>query len=191
MSTAAIQFDEVFDDSEYSTLLCSDMRHLARLPRYAQAVYDVASRLSHKSGQFSVSIPELARYFGAHQRSIHSAIHALVDHGWLEVIKAERGKPVVYRVIKHDEWAKAHPDQCVEKWEAPWTDDVDRLAKDLFTMSAARIRFYPNMLRGLRNNGHSDEAIKAHFGKWWPSDTGGTRGAVRRFRSYLLAQPVI
>ena len=103
-----------------SSFHCSIERHLFKLKNPAAAfIYLFAARLSNGSGRFNPSINSLAEYFGAANSTIIRGLTVLVRAGLLVEIGRKVGSPVVYKVVPHDEWAEAHPGDCVTKSMRP------------------------------------------------------------------------
>src|SRR5579864_3065239 len=147
---------------------CSAEYHLARLSgcgaTVAALIYSQSLRVSKKSGVFSASIPTLAAFFNVDERTVRKAMRLLVALGFFEIIREECGASVKYRPIHHRDWAPKHPDRCATKDEMPWDDEVkDTLGPELHAISGHRFKVYPNFLKGMRNTGHDDAAIREHF----------------------------
>jgi DNA-binding Lrp family transcriptional regulator len=93
---------------------CSIERHLLKLGSpAAMTIYLVAA--SNGSGRFNASFNGVADYLGISRSAVIRAIAALRDGGYCVEIERAFNWPVVYQVVAHDEWATAHPDQCVTK----------------------------------------------------------------------------
>lgn len=98
--------------------LCSAEYHLAReVTGLAIVVYNLALRLSHKSGVFNAAASSVAHYFDYSIDSVQKAYRQLRESGYFEELARPNGRPTEYRVLTHDEWAKQHPHMCCEKWE--------------------------------------------------------------------------
>jgi hypothetical protein len=178
---------------EPSAFHCSAEWHLARLGSYAAVIYPLALHLSNKSGIFSASIPTLAAYFQADERSIRKAIRQLADLGFFEIDTAERGASKRYQVVRHKEWSAKHPGHCTEKETMPWSDEPgDTLGVELSAITGGRFKPYPNFVKGIRKTGHSEAAIREHLrcfvrqyqpvGRQWSHGFAG-------FIKYLKSQP--
>lgn len=154
---------------EFSSFHCSSEWHFSRLKgqgaHYAPLIYSLALRLTKKSNVFSASIPTLAAYFGADEKTIRKAIRLLLDKGFFELISEESGASVRYRPLRHPDWAAKHGGQCTEKCSYPWEGEpgADTLGPELYAISGQRFRPYPNFIKGMRKTGHSEEAIREHF----------------------------
>lgn len=184
---------------ENSRYYCTSEWHLSRFTgkgaHYAGLIHSFALRLSKKSGIFSPSIPNLAEYFGADEKTIRKAIRLLVDTGFFNGVSNEPGASVRYRPIRHEEWAKTHPGRCTEKETMPWSNEPgDTLGVELHAISGQRFKPFPNFIRGMRKTKHSDAAIRDHFrafinqrvpiGKQWATGFAGN------FIKYLKNQPL-
>jgi len=174
-----------------SPLYCSAEYHLVLLnSATAIGIYNLALRLSQKTGRFRTSIRTLADYFKRGRTTIIEALQLLEGNGWFERLSAEPGKPVVYRPIYHSDWAETRSSECVEKLEYPWSaEDHDELGRMLYAHSDGRFKIYPNILKGLRSTGHTNGAIQWHFTQFWSSDSKKKK-MWGRFKQYLEAQPV-
>jgi hypothetical protein len=98
---------------------CTHLRHM-RGP--SLSVYQCASRLTAKNPDHelyatNITIGEAVGY-GA--RTVGAAKRALAQAGWFESLGGNRGsgqdgrfEPNRYCVLTHEQWAKAHPGQCL------------------------------------------------------------------------------
>jgi len=174
-----------------SDLLCSAEWHLSRSGvLFAAVIYGFALKISNKTGRFYVSIPRLAEYFAADDRAIRKAIHKLERFGFFVKLKEVPGKSVSYRPVPHDEWARKNPNACLEKLATPWDDEKkDELAIWLHAASDGTMKCFPNFMRGMRNIGHSDEALREHFTAFYASDSKEAKGRFKRFMRYLHSLP--
>jgi hypothetical protein len=142
---------------DISTLHCSADWHFSRIKgrgaRYAAMIHARAISIS-TSGIFSASIPTLAAYFDADEKTIRATLRQLVNLGFLEVDEKERGATVRYRPVKHEDWKASHPGCCVEKEVMPWSNETgDPLGRMLHQISG----------RQFRNTGCDDAEIVEHF----------------------------
>ncbi len=165
---------------------CSAEWHLSRLKTMcAGLIYTHAMMLAKRSHNYYCSQRDMAEYFDKNRRTIAAAFQELVSLGFFEEIRADAGKAVNYRPVKHTEWAEKHPNQCVEKLAMPWDGEDDPLGRDLYAVSGGRVKaFFPNVLKSFRKIVNNDAAIITAFKEFWPTDDG-SRGVVRRFGSYL------
>jgi hypothetical protein len=157
----------------------------------APLVYNVAFRIAGESGCFAASVANIAKYLnisdGRQDRCISSAIELLVTAGFFEVIEIEKGKPTKYRPVGHKEWAEKHPGFCTKKVEKLFPDE-DELGKKLFGILGGE-KYFPNMLKGLRNTGATDEQIEQSGKEFMEKDKGnGASGRRKRFHDYLRSQ---
>jgi hypothetical protein len=185
---------------ETSNYFCSSEWHFVRFKGkgayYAGPIYSLSLRLSKKSGIFSASVPELADYFGADEKTIRKAIRLLGNTGFFNGVSHEPGASVRYRPIRHEEWAKIHPGRCTEKETMPWSNEPsDTLGVELHAISGQRFKPFPNFIRGMRKTHHSDAAIREHFrtfinqqipiGRQWATGFAGN------FIKYLKDQTIL
>src|SRR5215472_17225832 len=101
---------------------CGSERHLFMMKsRLAVPLYNLAGRLSAKTGLFYASQVNVAAYFSVHRETVLKTYKELADAGFLEVKheRIERFKPNAYRVVTHKEWATLHPGKCVEAISFP------------------------------------------------------------------------
>jgi hypothetical protein len=151
----------------------------------AFAIYDLIARFSHAGGAYFSSLTALADYFGASYDSVHQAVQWLLKNGWIEVVghapptvvedreglrmlRKHKSRSKNYRVIRHDTWAVAHPNQCATMLQQPWDDEEkDPLAVELYKYSYGKTKWYPNMLAGLRSSGLGDLAIVKEWVKYY------------------------
>ena len=184
----------------YSYYHCSSEWHFARLKKqgatYAAIVYSLALHLARKTGVFHASIPRLAEYFEADERSIRKAIRQLLALGFFEKISANPGDTVRYRPVPHKEWAAKHPGCCTEKCPTPWDNEAkDTLGMELHAISGGKYNTHANFLKAMRKTGHADAAIREHFRAFVDIDRLDSRnsrihGVSGRFIKYLRTQPI-
>lgn len=181
-----------------SSFYCSAEWHFAQLTgpgaNYAPLIHSLALHIAGKSGVFSASIPTLAEYFKANEKTIRKALRLLEALGFFELIAQEPGASVRYRPIKHRDWEVAHPGRCTTKETMPWLPEADTLGMELFAISGQRFKPYPNFVKGMRKTGHSGDQIKQHFrafatienpiGRRWANGFAG------KFIKYLKSQPI-
>jgi hypothetical protein len=152
-------------------------------------LYSWGRRLSANSDSFHPSAVNIARYFDRDRTTVLSALDEMVNAGWAEVNQREPGKPVVYRFIDHDEWAKDRPGCCVVKDTMPWEGEGDPLGKLLYATSGGRAKFLPGQMDGLRKSGFPDEQIVTEFQvflEWNPQKGPGWNSVYYRFHPHLL-----
>jgi predicted ArsR family transcriptional regulator len=131
--------------------------------RFAPLLYSWGCRLSAKSDSFYPSAVNIAKHFYCDRTTVLRALKELTEDGWAEVVHKEAGKPVTYRLIRHEEWARNHPDRCVVKDTMPWEGEGDPLAKKLHATSGGLAKFMPGQMKGLRIGEFSDEQIESEF----------------------------
>jgi hypothetical protein len=143
--------------------------------------------MSKQSQNYYCSVPQMAAYFDKTESTIRKAFRELRKLGFFEVIRFEKGKAVNYRPVGHLEWAKAHPDQCIEKLSMPWDSETDPLGRSLYAASGARVSFFPNVLKGLRRHGFNDAEIVTEWKQFISEQDDPLiwRGIVKRFNEYL------
>lgn len=169
---------------------CSPEWHLASMKsRFAPILYSWGRGLSFKTDSFFAAIDNIAKYFDVDRKTVMEALKELVECGWAEVTHKEPGKPVTYRFVDHEEWAREHPDKCIEKATMPWEDDGDPLGQQLHAISGGLAKFYTNQMTGLRKSGLPDQRIATE----WRIFLGGNpqtgrqwKGVYFRFRKHLL-----
>jgi hypothetical protein len=143
---------------------CSWEWHLGACDsRFAPLLYSRGCRLSSKSEAFYPSAPSIANHFCKDRTTVFKALQELVRMGWAEVLQREPGKPVVYRFVDHEEWARNHPDLCTEKDVMPWEGEGDPLGREMYAVSGGRAKFLPYQMIGLRKSGFSDQQIVSEF----------------------------
>jgi len=174
---------------------CTLVWHFSRMGKYESLIYNHAHQLTSKTPtnrRYYPAIAKLAVYFGTGQKTIRRAVHNLEKQGFFFKLREERGKPIVYRPIEHKEWKGRFPGRCLDKIEMPWVAEIkDPLVGRLHAASDGRLKLYTNFVRGLRNTGHSDDAIVNHWQAFYELEHGKSiKGIYRRFMVHLRAQPV-
>src|SRR6185369_3590093 len=143
---------------------CSAEWHFAQMTsRLAAPLYSWGRRLSWNSDSFFPSAISIGSYFDRNRTTVMSALQELVINGWAEVVQKEPGKPVMYRFIDHEEWARTHPDSCTQKDVMPWEGEGDPLGRLLYAASGGQAKFLPGQMNGLRKSKLSDQEIAAEF----------------------------
>jgi hypothetical protein len=145
--------------------------------------------LAKKSEDAFPSVQKLTRYFSVDDKYLYSAVRVLVLGGWSDVLESEQGKTVHYRPVGHEEWAGRHPGFCVHKGigELPYSEG-DELGRARYGIMGGEM-YHPNLLKGLRNTGASDDAIKSAAHSFMKTDhgRGGGKERRKRFQAYLRA----
>jgi hypothetical protein len=136
---------------------------------YALAVYNLALKISNKSGRFYCSALGLAEYFGCNEKSIRRAYKELVKVGFFRLIDHPVFEPSVYQPVDHKSWAEKHPGNCVTKREFPWSRETDRLGQALWSVSGGQAPFMNHQIKALKKLGFSDEEIISEFKAFWSS----------------------
>jgi hypothetical protein len=169
---------------------CSAEWHLKSLnSRLACPLYTWGRRLSANSTNFFPSVESIANYFDCNRTTVFRALQELVAYGWAEIVRKEAGKPVVYRLIEHEEWSRNNPDCCTEKDTMPWEGQGDSLGKALYAASGGSAQFLPRQMKGLRSSGFSDNEITHEFQIFLDRNTqkgGEWKSVYYRFRTHLL-----
>lgn len=195
------------DGSSSTRFLCSSEWHLSRSNSFfAAVIYGFALKITKpivpapgskpdpnadQKRRFFVSIPSMAEYFGADERTVRRTVHKLEREGFFVKLKEVPGESVSYRPVLHKEWAHKNPKCCLDYEEMPWADEAkDELAIWLFTASDGSMKCFPNFMRGLRKLGHSDDALREHFGAFYADDIPEKKGRFKRFMAYLRPLPV-
>jgi hypothetical protein len=143
----------------------------------AAVLYPFAYRLSKDSGVFHASAVRIAEHFRTSEWTVLRAMDALTKAGFLVVINKEYFQASIYRVVSHEEWARAHPEQCLVKADYPWSgEEGDELGVQLYTKSGGRVRWFPNILGALRKTGLNDEQIVQEFELFFKGRAAGKRG---------------
>jgi hypothetical protein len=144
-------------------------------------IYDLASRVGHRTKKFYATLGSLATYFRVGESTIQRALKLLEESGFFEVLDEGPFISTVYRVLSHKEYAEKYPGQCCQKEVLVWFDDpgVDPLARQFYALSGGRIKFRTNDMKGLRKLGLSDEQLLSEFEKFferkWPDGYTGAR----------------
>ncbi len=85
-----------------------------------------------------------------------------------------------YRIVKHEEWAAKHKDKCYLAEPMTWDKDPkDALALALYRESQGKVKWYPNILKGLRSTGLIDSEIVVAWCQWvksWDKEPATPRG---------------
>jgi hypothetical protein len=169
---------------------CSVEWHLQQMDsRLACPLYTWGRRLSANSTNFFPSVESIASYFDCNRATVFRALQELVWCGWAEIVRKDPGKPVVYRLIDHEDWALTYPDCCTEKDTMPWEGQGDPLGKALYAASGGRAKFFQRQMKGLRCFGFTDERISAEFQIFLdrnPQKGGQWKSVYYRFRTHLL-----
>jgi hypothetical protein len=176
--------------SEQNPFHCSTEWHLNDLnSRLGPVLYSWGRSLSFKSDRFFPSVNSIANYFGCDRATVFRALQELVDYGWAEIVQREPGKAVVYRFLDHDDWAKMHPDLCIEKDVMPWEGQGDPLGVALYSASGGKAKFLPRQMNGLRKSGFTDDEIVLEFQVFLsrtPQTGSQWIGVYYRFRNHLV-----
>ncbi|MGC1907419.1 MAG: hypothetical protein WA715_26580, partial [Candidatus Acidiferrum sp.] len=172
-----------------NVLHCSAEWHMQDMnSRLVHPVYTLGRRLSKQSERFYASVGTLAHYFFRDRTTIIRAISELVNSGWAKAIDREPGKPVTYRFVSHQEWAKDHPGCCIEKDSTPGASEGDPLGRLLHSLSSGRAKFLPNQMQGLRKFKFTDEEVAIEFEKFLNLDRqrgSNWKRVYYRFHAYL------
>jgi len=159
------------------------------ISRFAPLLYSWGRRLSANSGSFYPSAVNIAKHFDRNRTTVMGALEEMVNEGWAEVVHEEPGKPVHYRFIDHEEWAKKHPGCCVEKDTMPWDGEGDPLGRELYAVSGGLAKFLPGQMDGLRKSELPDEQIAVEFRVFLernPQKGRAWKSVYYRFHPYLL-----
>lgn len=182
---------KVNPENQDSPFHCSAEWHFARFTgdgaALAPLVYNMMFHVAGESGNFAASAVKIAKYLNVTDRYVYDAVGVLVAAGFLQVIEEELGKPTQYRPIAHKEWAEKHPGFCTKKIEKLFPDE-DPLGPKLFGILGGE-KYFPNLLKGLRNTGATDEQIEQSAKDFMEHDKGnGSRSRRKRFQDHLRAQ---
>jgi hypothetical protein len=179
-------------ENQDSPFHCSAEWHFARFTgdgaALAPLVYNMMFHVAGESGNFAASVVKIAKYLNVTDRYIYDAVGLLVAAGFLQVIEEEKGKPTQYRPVAHKEWAAKRSElYCTKKIEKLFPDE-DALGKTLFGILGGE-KYFPNLLKGLRNTGATDEQIAQSAKDFMERDKGnGSRGRRKRFQDHLRSQ---
>ncbi len=173
-----------------NTFHCSAEWHLREFNSHlAPLIYSWGRGLSFKSNCFFPSVESIANYFDCDRATVFRALQELVQCGWAEIVQREPGKAVVYRFLDHDEWARMHPDLCIQKDAMPWEGQGDSLGTALYAASGGKAKFFPRQMNGLRKSGFTDDEIVLEFQVFLsraPQTGGDWKGVYYRFRTHLF-----
>lgn len=174
-------------EKEDSALHCSAEWHFARFKgdgaTLAPLLYALSFKVAHESKNFEVSGQNLAKYFNVDDKYLYSAVHLLVASWFWIPTERVKGKPTKYRPVSHKEWEEKHTGFCTRKIEHLFPDE-DSLGSALFGCGLGK--YFPNVLKGLRNTGATDDAIVEAAKQFMAADGGrGDRGRRQRFQAYL------
>jgi hypothetical protein len=180
--------------STASLFFCSAEWHFAQLSgpgaRYAPLIHSHALHIARTSGIYSASVPNLAAYFGADEKSIRKALHILLALGFFEIVEEAPGSSVRYRPIRHKDWQPKNPGRCTAKQAGVWQGDT--LSAELYAISGQRFRTYPNLIKAMRKTKLSDDQIKEHFRMFATQEHSAGHikwgGFAGRFLKHLKAQ---
>ena len=98
---------------------CTILRHLRGVQL---SVYEYAARVTSKNPdrELFATNATIGEAVGYGARTVGKGKRSLADAGWLKALGGNRGsgqdgrfEPNRYRVFTHEEWAKAHPGQCL------------------------------------------------------------------------------
>jgi hypothetical protein len=192
----------------FSPYHCTSERHIARFTgngaSLALAIYGFAFHLSNKTGVFYASIPRLAAYLEADEKTVRKAIRLLEKTGFFELLRAVPGETRKYKPVRHPDWQRKHGGEkacienghCVEKLAMPWDDEeLDKLGQSLHAISGGEYKPFPEFIKGMRNTGHSDKAIVEHFRRYIDDIDPALlpnwkNGFTKDFMKHLRAQPL-
>jgi hypothetical protein len=143
-----------------SPYYCSPEWHLARFGLATVLTYSLAYRLSKKSGHFNGSAERVALYFGMNEKTIDRAFANLLKVGFFELRESGQAKfeSSIYEVLSHTDWAGFHAGECREKEEYIFSKG-DPLGRELFTLSAGRVKFKDFQIQNYRKLGFADDRI--------------------------------
>ncbi|MGA8429491.1 MAG: hypothetical protein WB729_06695 [Candidatus Sulfotelmatobacter sp.] len=178
-------------DNEDSPIHCNAEWHFSRYTglgaKWAPVLYSISWHLSKDTRVFCLSLENLARFLNLKKADdIREAADMLVADGWWLVIEKEKGLPVKYRPVGHEEWEQKNPNRCTKKIEINWVQDdpeLAKLGKNLYAILGGE-KFHRNILLGVRNAaiGLADDEICAHGKKFLELDKGKGKGKARRAR---------
>jgi hypothetical protein len=185
----------------FSHYHCTAEWHFSRFTGHgatlAPIIYDFAFHLTKppQKPYFYASTPNLAEYFGVDEKTVRKALRLLAKSGFFELVRAMPGRTNQYRPVRHPEWQKKYPERCIQRLQVTYGDE-DPLGPVLYAASGSNFKVLgANVLKSMRNTGHSDDAIATHFNNFLETEGPFTReeyrnGFLRMFMVYLRAQPM-
>src|SRR6266481_4434718 len=118
---------------------CSADWHIMRLDAKAVdatlSLYSLAYRITRAcKNKYRASVPQVMHHFNRSEATFHRAYSNLRKLGFFVLLESgqENWEANVFRVLTHDEWAEAHPNQCAVKLDNNWRDGFDPLGIELF-----------------------------------------------------------
>ncbi len=165
-----------------SEFLCSPEWHIMRLDSAVDAtlaLYSLAIRLTHAGKKnYHASVPQLMHHFDRSEATFHRAYGNLRKIGFFILVESgkDNWEPNTFSVLPHDQWAKAHPNQCAVTFDNNWTDGYDPLGIELFNVSGGKVKFRAFQIGWYRNNGLTDEEIVMLFKVWYPAHAKNQKG---------------
>jgi hypothetical protein len=161
---------------QVSDYYCTAEWHVTKMKStWALAVYELALKISEKSGRFFCSAVSLANYFGCNEKSIRRACKQLAEAGFFELTDQAFFEPNVYKPVRHKSWAEKHPGHCVTKLEFPWSGECNRLGQALWRASGGQARLGTYQVRFLERLGLSGEEIVSDFAAFWSRQSHSKR----------------
>jgi hypothetical protein len=143
------------------------------------ALYSLAYRITRAcKNKYRASVPQLMHHFGRSESTFHRAYGNLRDLGFFLLLESGQGtwESNVFRVLTHEEWAEAHPNQCAVKIDNNWQDGFDPLGIELFNVSGGKVKFRPFQIMWYRQNGLTDDEIVGLFNVWYPPHALAQKG---------------
>jgi len=155
---------------EESKFYCSAEWHLVKMGSLCAAVYSWSLKIAGKSKRFAVSEVDAGLYFGRHRNTILTAYKKLSESGFFKLIYAGKNafESNVYEPIKHEQWAKEHPNCCLKREVGLTLLNDDKLGQDLYAASGTKIKFKDFRIKWYRRLGFSDNEIVEYFREWFP-----------------------
>jgi hypothetical protein len=171
---------------------CDACRHLWE-HGLALAIYQTVGRLTaYGKRPFVADTAKIARFFGASETYVRRMFARLDRAGWIvvEIIEDPSSnkfikkipKRKVRRWISHEDWAKTHPDQCINVDELllPFQRETDPLCGRLWATFDGKIHLYEGFLKHARSCGYSDDEIeRACTDRWQEAKAKRARGEHR------------
>jgi hypothetical protein len=120
-------------------------RFSVKKPTASGLLHLLVANMGHQN---AVSVPQkvLAKLMDVSDRTIRTAISALVAGNWIQVIRLGKGKESVYVVNDRVAWGQSRSDLCLSAFSA--TIIADAADQDEATLSKTPLRRIPTLYQG-------------------------------------------
>jgi len=175
--------------TEDSAIYCNEQYHFARFQGSGSSLvpllYAISLHVAGIDGTFFLSMTKLRRFLNVtNDHLVYDAASLLRRSGFWRLIETIDGKPTKYRPLTHKQWHEKYgeplklcPQKCAD---VPFRID-DKLGTKLYAILGGET-YHPNVLKGLRNTGASDERIMELATQFIAADGGNEAGKERRKR---------